>query len=154
MPSANSGCGTKEKGSPAKFERDLKLEALVPAVKGELPVLVVADRAREIRNAIEFCDAQKLKMILAGGAEAYKVKDLLKAKSIPVVLRTTQRLPSNEDDPYDQPFTQPAELVAAGIEQLLGGNGRTVLVAAGVAEEKVRPARRDAFADEEAGADP
>ena len=106
----------KEKGSPAKFERDLKLEALVPAVKGQLPVLVVADRAREIRNAIEFCDAQKLKMILAGGAEAYKVKDLLKAKSIPVILRTTQRLPSNEDDPYDQPFTQPAELVAAGIK--------------------------------------
>ena len=64
----------KEKGSPAKFERDLKLEALVPAVKGELPVLVVADRAREIRNAIEFCDAQKLKMILAGGAEAYATR--------------------------------------------------------------------------------
>ncbi len=96
----------KEKGSPAKFERDLKLEALAPAVKGQLPVLVVADRAREIRNAIEFCDAQKVKMILAGGAEAYKVKDLLKAKSIPVILRTTQRLPSNEDASFDTSFAR------------------------------------------------
>ena len=88
----------------------------MPVVKRELPVLVVADQAREIRSAIEFCDTQKLRMVLAGGAEAYKAKDLLKAKNIPVILHTTQRLPYEEDDPYDQPFTQPAELVAAGIK--------------------------------------
>ncbi len=45
-----------EKSSPAKYDRDLKLEALVPVVRGELPVLVFADRSREIRNAVEFCD--------------------------------------------------------------------------------------------------
>ena len=66
-----------EKGTPAKFDRDVKLEALVPVVRGELALLVFADRAREIRNAAEFCDKQNLKMILAGGAESYKVKDLL-----------------------------------------------------------------------------
>src|SRR5256885_13273410 len=37
--------------------------------------LVFADRARDIRSAVEFCDKQKLKMILAGGVEAYKLKD-------------------------------------------------------------------------------
>ena len=62
------------------IERDLKLEALAPVVRGQLPVLVFADRARDIRNAVEFCDKQKLKMILAGGEEAYKVKDLLRSK--------------------------------------------------------------------------
>ena len=56
-------------------------------MRGELPVLVFADREREIRNAVEFCDKQKLKMILAGGAEAYKVKDLLRSRNIPVILR-------------------------------------------------------------------
>ena len=88
-----------EKGSAAKFDRDLKLEALVPVIRGELPVLVVANRAREIRSAVEFCEKQKLKMILAGGAEAWKVKDLLREKKIPVVLRPTLRLPAEEDDP-------------------------------------------------------
>ncbi len=66
-----------EKSSPAKYDRDLKLEALAPVVRGELPLLVFADRSREIRNAVEFCDKQRLRMILAGGSEAYKVKDLL-----------------------------------------------------------------------------
>src|SRR5713101_3994655 len=62
-----------EKSAPAKYERDLKLEARVQVVRRELPLLVFADRAREIRNAVEFCDKQRLRMILAGGAEAYKV---------------------------------------------------------------------------------
>jgi imidazolonepropionase-like amidohydrolase len=105
-----------EKGSRANFERDLKLEALVPVIGGQLPVLVFANRSREIKSAIEFCDKQKLRMILAGGTEAYKVKDLLKSKNIPVILRPTLRLPDEEDDPYDRAMTEPAELSAAGIK--------------------------------------
>lgn len=105
-----------EKGSVAKYDRDLKLEALAPVVRGELPVLVFADRAREIRNAIEFCDKQKLRMVLAGGLEAYKVKDLLRSKEIPVILRPMLSSPLEDDDPYDRLLSQPAELSAAGVK--------------------------------------
>jgi imidazolonepropionase-like amidohydrolase len=105
-----------EKGSIGKYDRDLKLEALAPVVRGELPLLVFADRARDIRNAVEFCDKQKLKMILAGGEEAYKLKDLLRSKDIPVVLRPMLSLPPEEDDPYDRLLSQPAELAAAGVK--------------------------------------
>ena len=105
-----------EKGSSARYDRDLKLEALVPVVRGELPLLVLASKARDIRNAVEFCDKQRLKMILAGGAEAYKVKDLLKSKNIPVVLQPTLSLPEEDDDPYDRPMTLAADLSAAGIK--------------------------------------
>ena len=77
-------------------------------------------RAREIRSAVEFCDQQKLKMILAGGAEAYKVKDLLRSKNIPVVLGPTLTLPLEEDDPYDRLLTQPAELASAGVRFAFG----------------------------------
>jgi imidazolonepropionase-like amidohydrolase len=105
-----------EKGAAGKYDRDLKLEALVPVVRGELPLLIFADRSREIRNAVEYCDKQKLKMILAGGAEAYKVKDLLRSKEIPVILRPTLTLPLEEDDPYDRLLSQPAELAAAGVK--------------------------------------
>jgi len=41
-------------GGPSDFERDVKLEALAPVVRGQLPLLVFADRARDIRNAVEF----------------------------------------------------------------------------------------------------
>ncbi|MCL6564950.1 MAG: amidohydrolase family protein [Acidobacteriia bacterium] len=105
-----------QQGSPAKFERDLKLEALVPVVEGRLPVLVLANNERDIRNAIQFCEEEKLKMILGSGAEAWRVKDLLKEKKIPVILRPTQSLPVQEDDPYDKPYTAPGELHAAGVK--------------------------------------
>jgi imidazolonepropionase-like amidohydrolase len=107
-------------GGPADFQRDLKLEALVPVTRAELPVLVFADRAREIRNAVEFCDKQKLKMILAGGSEAYKVKDLLRSKRIAVILRPMLTEPLDEDDAYDRLLTQPAELASSGVKFAFG----------------------------------
>jgi imidazolonepropionase-like amidohydrolase len=115
MDRARHYAQAKEKGSPALYERDLKLEALVPVVEGKLPVLVIADEARDIRNAVDFCTRQNLRMILGSGAEAWKVKELLKDKKIPVVLAPTNRLPEQEDTPYDKPYTEPSELVAAGI---------------------------------------
>jgi imidazolonepropionase-like amidohydrolase len=105
-----------QKGSPADYERDLKLEALVPVVEGKLPVLVVASEARDIKHAVEFCEKQHLRMILAGGAEAWKEKDLLKQKNIPVILEPTERLPEHEDEPYDQADSEPGQLYAAGIK--------------------------------------
>jgi len=107
-------------GGPSDFERDVKLEALVPVVRGQLPVLVFADSDRDIRNAVEFCDKQKLKMILAGGEEAYKVKDLLRSKDIPVILRPMLTEPAEEDDPYDVLLSQPSVLAAAGVRFAIG----------------------------------
>jgi imidazolonepropionase-like amidohydrolase len=107
-------------GGPADYQRDLKLEAMAPVIRGQLPVLVFADRARDIRNAVEYCDKQKLKMILAGGEQAYRVKDLLRSKGIPVILRPTLTLPSEEDDAYDRLLSQPAELSAAGVKFAFG----------------------------------
>jgi len=105
-----------DKGASANYDRDLKLEALAPVVQGQLPLLVVANGKREIRNAVEFCEKQKLKMILGGGAQSYKVKDVLAAKHIPVILGPTQSLPEEEDAPYDQSYATPGQLHAAGIK--------------------------------------
>jgi imidazolonepropionase-like amidohydrolase len=104
----------------AIYDRDVKLEAMIPVVRGEMPVLIFADRARDIRNAVEFCEKQNLKMILAGGGEAWKVKDLLRSKNVPVILRPPLDYPLEEDDAYDRLMTQPAELIAAGVKIAFG----------------------------------
>ena len=104
------------KGSAQKYTRDLKLEAMIPVLEGKLPLLVLADRAREIRGAVEFCDKQKVKMIVGSGADSMKVAELLKSKNIPVILGPTMQLSQNEDDPYDKYFTLPADLQKAGIK--------------------------------------
>ena len=55
-------------GGPADYQRDLKTgkpSHRMFTVRGQLLLLFFANRARDIRNAVEFCDKQKLKMILA-----------------------------------------------------------------------------------------
>ena len=95
--------------------RDIRLSALGPVVAGEMPLLVLAQGEREIREAVAFAKEQAVRMILLGGSEAWKVKELLVERGIPVILGPTQRLPGAEDEPYDRPFTTPGDLHEAGV---------------------------------------
>src|SRR5580700_4610130 len=98
------------------FETDLKLEAMIPVLDGKVPMLIRAEKEKAIKEAIVFADQQKVHMILERGAEAWKVAAELKAHNIPVILPPTLRLPDEEDDPYDKPFSIPGELSKSGVK--------------------------------------
>ncbi len=99
-----------------RAETDLKLEALSRILEGRTPVIVLAHAKRDIEGAVAFAEKEGLKMILAGGRDAWKVKDMLAEKGIPVILGLTQSSPREQDDPYDRPFRNPSELVDAGVK--------------------------------------
>ena len=104
----------KDKSLP-RPDRNVVLEPLVPYVRGEQPVIFRADREAEIRGAIKFAEEMKLKPIILGGNDAWKVATLLKEKNVPVILTGIFSLPSREDDPYDTLYEQPAKLQQAGV---------------------------------------
>jgi imidazolonepropionase-like amidohydrolase len=93
---------------------DLALEALAPAARGELPVVIRADAEDDIRGAVAFAAERGLKLIIAGGLEAWRVTGLLKEKDV-AVLANVDRLPRRESDPYDAAYANPAALAQAGI---------------------------------------
>jgi imidazolonepropionase-like amidohydrolase len=95
---------------------DLKLEALIPVVRGQMPVVINANLERDIKSAIAFVGEMKLKAIISGGAEAYRVADQLKARNIPVIVGPVLRMPVREDDPYDAAFTNAGLLSKAGVK--------------------------------------
>ncbi len=66
---------------------DLKLQALVPVLQGKLPLLVAAHRFDDILTALRIADEFGLKIILCGGAEAYRLTDTLAKNGIPVLLK-------------------------------------------------------------------
>jgi imidazolonepropionase-like amidohydrolase len=107
---------------------DIKLDAMLPYVRGELPVIFDADRASDIRAAVEFADANGLRAIISGGREASDVADLLKSKNIAVLYTNVRNLPTREDDPFDINFAGPARLAAAGVRFAItsGDNGAEV----------------------------
>ena len=94
---------------------DLKLEALIPVVRGQMPVVINANLERDLKSAIAFVGEMKLKAIISGGAEAYRVADQLKAKNIPVLVGPVLRMPVREDDPYDAAFANAGLLSKAGV---------------------------------------
>jgi imidazolonepropionase-like amidohydrolase len=84
-------------------EHDKRLAALQPAIKGELPVLFVANSDGDIRRALMIADEFKLKPIIAGALYGYRVADMLKAKSVPVILSVDfPRRPADQSDDDDE----------------------------------------------------
>ena len=95
--------------------RDVVLASLVPAVRGQMPVIFTADRASDIRAAVNFAREMKLKPIILGGADAYQVASLLRENDVPVIMNQVMSLPRREDDPYDVNYSGPAKLQKAGV---------------------------------------
>lgn len=67
-------------------DADKSLEALFPVLNGSMPVVLNANRENEIIRALDLAKEFKLKAIIAGGQEAWKVADRLKAQNVPVLL--------------------------------------------------------------------
>jgi imidazolonepropionase-like amidohydrolase len=103
-----------KQGKAARPKADIPMEALAAAARGQVPVIMRADDAEDIRGAVKFATERKLKLIIAGGLEAWRCTDVLKQANVPVLL-TVDRLPRREADPYDAAFANAAHLHAAGV---------------------------------------
>lgn len=101
------------------FKRDLKMEAMIPVLEGKVPVAASASRERSIHDAILFAEKQHVKIVILQPRDVKAVAEL-KAKNIPVVLGRTEALPENEDAPYDQGESLPAEFYRAGVKIAFG----------------------------------
>ncbi|MCI0572398.1 MAG: amidohydrolase family protein [Myxococcaceae bacterium] len=100
----------------------LDLEALQPALRGQLPVVVTADRASDIRAALALSREFGLKVVVAGGSEAWRVADELARAKVPVILQPTQNLPATFDS-LGSRLDGAALLNAAGVKVLFSTLG-------------------------------
>jgi imidazolonepropionase-like amidohydrolase len=98
------------------FRIDVPFEAMLPILEGKVPLMVVVDREKYIREAVQWAERQKVKIILANVRDFGNTLPELKAKNIPVILPGPLALPEHDDQPYDKAFTQPAEVFKAGVK--------------------------------------
>lgn len=92
-----------------------KFDALESVLKGELPVIISVDKAKDIELAIKFVQEEKIKAIFRGCSEGFKVAEKIKKAGIPVILSDLYTFPSEPEDGYDAPFTNPLKLYEAGV---------------------------------------
>jgi imidazolonepropionase-like amidohydrolase len=73
------------------------LEALLPVLRGEEPLVIVAHRASDIELALKLADDFKLKWVLAGAAEAWLMAPELATHKVPVIVDPWANLPASFD---------------------------------------------------------
>ena len=91
------------------------MESLLPAIRGEMPVIFDVSSIDQIRGVLALADSFKLKVILRGPRDAWRVADTLAARGIPVIVGPTTQAPGPED-PYDALYAQPGVLAKAGVK--------------------------------------
>ena len=94
----------------------IMLEAMVPVVTGEMPVLFRVGGEREIRTLLLFLDRfPDVRPVIVGGAEAHRVAAELGERQIPVALNTGNGVTGDRDDPHDAAWANAAVLHEAGV---------------------------------------
>lgn len=95
--------------------RDLKLEAMAEVANGTLPVLLAADGARNIRNAVEWAQGHGIRFVITGGREGWQIAEWLAERDVDMILSGAQAMPSGPDASYDEAYANAARLHAAGV---------------------------------------
>ncbi|MGH9917051.1 MAG: amidohydrolase family protein, partial [Pyrinomonadaceae bacterium] len=120
-----------------RLDYDPQLDALLPVLSREMPIIFNANSEREIDRALNLAEEFNLRAIIAGGADSWKVIERLRALNVPVLLslnypkRTAEALA--EADPeslevlrsrVEAPKTA-GKLAAAGIRFAFQSGGLT-----------------------------
>ncbi len=126
----------KEAGLPLP-SFDPQHEAMLPYALGQKPVLLNVNQRAAIKSALEFGEKMKLKVILVGCLEGWKVADLLAEKKAAVIVGPVLSVPRESFDPYDSAYYNAAKLHEAGVSFALrtgdSSNARNLPFHAGTA---------------------
>jgi imidazolonepropionase-like amidohydrolase len=72
----------------------LDLEAMIPVIEGRLPLVITVDREADIDAALRLAREFNLKLVIAGGAEAWTMADRLAAAHVPVLTGAMNNIPA------------------------------------------------------------
>lgn len=113
----------EDRGAPT----DLRLEALGTVLQGEgqNPVFIRADDYDQIVAAVNWAAGRGFRAVIIGGQDAGMCTDLLKAHDAAVIVTGVHRFPKRADSAFDEAFTLPARLEAAGVRWCMASGAET-----------------------------
>jgi imidazolonepropionase-like amidohydrolase len=102
-----------------KADYNPELAALVPVYRGETTAMVEANKKSDILSAIKWIKEKKIKAILTGVAEGWRVADSIALSGIPVITGPVLATPTRDTDPYDQAYKNAGLMQQAGVKVAL-----------------------------------
>ncbi|MFI4881156.1 MAG: amidohydrolase family protein [Phycisphaerales bacterium JB064] len=101
---------------------DLRLEAMLevlPSAQDQKPLIINADSVERIQSAVTWAAGRGLRVVIQGGRDAPLLAELLKKHDVAVIVEGVHGFPRRNDSAYDEAFTLPARLQAAGVRWCL-----------------------------------
>lgn len=106
---------SEDKAEDKSFQRDLKLEALLPYLHGERPVVVGVYEGYDVESFMKVAQEFHLKVILNHVTRSQEILDEIAAWKVPVIVGPIYDLP-RANERYDAVYTLPAELARRGVK--------------------------------------
>ncbi len=97
------------------FKRDLKMEALIPYLKGERPVVIGVYESHDVETIMALAQEYHLKVILNHVTRTQEVLDKIASYHVPVIVGSIYDFP-RADQRFDAVYTLPAELAKRGVQ--------------------------------------
>jgi len=111
-----SDSGSSKNASGADHQkRDLKLEALLPYLHGQKPVVIGARDGYDLENAMRLAREFNLKVILNHVTHSQQILDEIASWKVPVIVGPIYDFP-RQDERYDAVYSLPAELYKRGVK--------------------------------------
>jgi len=102
-------------GGENRQKRDLKLEALLPYLHGQRPVVIGAKDGYDLENAMRLAREFNLKIILNHVTHSQQILDEIASWKVPVIVGPIYDFP-RPDERYDAVYSLPAELNKRGVK--------------------------------------
>lgn len=104
-------------GQAPEPKRNDQLEALGPLLRGEVPLMLHANRYDAMEKALDWAEDQGFEnMVLVATSDVQHIAKRLADANIPVILKNVYALPMRRHEGYDASFIAPAKLAAAGVK--------------------------------------
>ncbi|HEY3385579.1 MAG TPA: amidohydrolase family protein [Saprospiraceae bacterium] len=105
-----------------KADYNPEMAALVPVLKGEMTAFIEANKETDILAAIKWIKEKKIKAVLTGVSEGWRVADSIALAGIPVVTGPVIGMPTRDNESYDQAYKNAGLMQKAGVKVALRTN--------------------------------
>ncbi len=106
-----------------RAEPQAHLEAMIPVLEKDIPVIVHAQGVREIQGALDWARDQDVDLIILGGHDAPLLADRLVEQDVAVIVADVLALPRRDYEPYDHQYTVAQRLHEAGVQFCIASEG-------------------------------
>lgn len=122
---ADARAYAKAKAAPdVKLDTDLRWEALIPVLEGDLRVFFHAQTMTQIQAALHFAANEGIESpVIVGGLDAWRATDALLAQNAAVILSAVNTLPLRRWESYDTPYVAASKLHEAGVPFCIANSG-------------------------------